>query len=359
MKATANTYLNVRVGGPGVNVAINGYLKPGDVVEYDELVRGDAIEGNNIWLRSTEGNYLWSGGIDVEAGVVLRVDDSPWWLDSSGILDLTPEERGRGVKIALLDTGIDESRPDIKPISIAARHNVLTGDSNTKDGIGHGTNCAGVMAGWGPTLRGVASGVSLLVCKVTETANRIEVDALVRGIDWAIANDARVISMSLAIEGNYPSDYPTLYQKVKEASDAHIIMVASIGNFRNGGYDIISYPACYYEQCVSVGAIDRKGQITSITASNRRMNLLAPGADMPAIVPMYNSPILNGTSFSAAYMSGLFALLMSVSKKSPEELMKIVLSTPDRFANYQPPFGGPYPIVNPDLSIKKAMGRRT
>jgi subtilisin family serine protease len=137
---------------------------------------------------------------------------------------------------------------------------------------------------------------------------------VVNAINQAIHDNIDIISMSFAL-GSASSE---LQQKVKEASEKKIILIASSGN---EGLNTDRFPSCYKE-CQCIGAINRVKNQTNYTSFPRKKNLdfLAPGDDIYStyLSPQWTS--LNGTSMSAAFVSGVVALLLAWTKKNKPDL---------------------------------------
>ncbi|MDW6058855.1 S8 family serine peptidase [Streptomyces sp. FXJ1.4098] len=106
---------------------------------------------------------------------------------------------GKGVKVAVLDTGVDAAHPDVKD-SVADSKSFVP-DETVQDGFGHGTHVAATIAGGGAASdgrrKGVAPGAKLLVGKVLNNAGEGYSSWIIEGMEWAAASGAKVISMSL------------------------------------------------------------------------------------------------------------------------------------------------------------------
>ncbi|RUL87173.1 S8 family serine peptidase [Tautonia sociabilis] len=243
-------------------------------------------------------------------------DHATWGLQAIRVLrpDGTPLTRfsGNGVRVAILDTGIDPTHPDFSGRRINSR-SFVAGEPTVQDVRGHGTHVAGTACG--PRPYGVAPGAELFVGKVFP-ANGGAPDAnILAGINWAIASRCQVANLSLGLQvGAAPPD--PLYEEVgRRSMDAGTLLVAAAGNDSNRPSIIlpVARPA-NSTTILAVGAVDARLNIGSF--SNRglgprggEVDLVAPGLD---IFSSYPDPVrfrrLPGTSMAAPHVVGVAAL---------------------------------------------------
>ncbi|MCH8900248.1 MAG: S8 family serine peptidase [Acidobacteria bacterium] len=227
---------------------------------------------------------------------------------------------GAGSRVAVLDTGVDSSHPDIAP-ALAGQESFVAGES-PHDGHGHGTHCSGTVAGRanpiGVPRFGVAPGASLFAGKVLNNADGEGTDSsILAGIDWAINNDCHVISMSLG--GEVPPETPhspTFEAVARNALDAGAVIVAAAGNgsSRPGTVAPISHPAnC--PSIIAVGALDRILDPAEFSNAGRvgqdHIAISAPGVDVLSSIPGGGHAFSDGTSMATPHVAGVLAILQS------------------------------------------------
>lgn len=230
---------------------------------------------------------------------------------------------GTGVKIAILDTGIDFSHPDLKNnfksgVSFAQD---LDGKIINPDGLddsynSHGTHVAGIIAAEnnGIGVVGVAPNASIYSVKVLDGAGFGHASWIIAGIEWAIENDMDIITMSLGAQQDDP-DLVSLRTATENAYNAGILLVASAGN-TNGG--LTTYPA-KYDSVIAVTATDKNDLNTSFSPIDPKIELAAPGVDIISTTGNSNSNNicknsycpLKGTSMAAPHVAGVAALIIS------------------------------------------------
>ncbi|WP_064094345.1 S8 family peptidase [Rossellomorea aquimaris] len=220
--------------------------------------------------------------------------------------------KGKGIKIAVLDTGCDMDHPDLAG-QITSYRNFTDDNNKAEDNVtdysGHGTHVAGTIAAKenGAGVIGVAPLAELIIVKVLAGSRGSgKYDWIVNGIQYAIDQDVDIISMSLG----GPTDYKPLHDVIKKAVAANISVVCAAGNEGDSDSetDEFSYPASYNE-VISVGAIDLSRKSSYFTNSNNEVDLVAPGEKILSTIPGDKYAKLSGTSMSAPHVSGAVALI--------------------------------------------------
>lgn len=213
--------------------------------------------------------------------------------------------RGRGVTVAVLDTGVDLDHPDLAG-AIKDKHD-FTGDG-IADADGHGTHVAGVVAARLNSVGfvGVAPEADLLIAKVLGNDGSGAFEWIAAGVDWAVAKGADIISMSLG----GPANAPSLYTAIHKALAADKIVVCAAGNegsiFRNA----IGYPG-RYGGVITVAAHDRNGNPAGFSSRGGEIDLMAPGTDIWSSYLDGGYAQLSGTSMATPFVSGVCALILA------------------------------------------------
>ncbi|GAA2947767.1 hypothetical protein GCM10011428_78740 [Streptomyces violaceus] len=230
---------------------------------------------------------------------------------------------GKGVKVAVLDTGIDATHPDLKGKILKAKD--FSGSGSTDDRQGHGTHVASTVVGSGAKsggkYKGVAPGAELLVGKVLDDTGFGDNSDIIAGMQWAVAQGARVVNMSLG-EVDTPGVDP-LEKAVNDlsASSGALFVIAS-GN--SGPSDTTVGSPGSAAAALTVAAVDRHDKIASWssrgpTADGRlKPDIAAPGVDIIAAkaahgiegndeAPGYVS--MSGTSMATPHTAGAAAIL--------------------------------------------------
>ncbi len=221
---------------------------------------------------------------------------------------------GRGIRIAILDTGMDQNHKDFaeRPRTTVS---FIQGES-PQDRNGHGTHCVGTALGpqtpaSGVRRYGCAFNGEIFVGKVlSDEGDGTDTSAL-SGIEWAIANDCRVISMSLgSVVG--PRDpfsvvFDTIAKRALAASPGTLI-VAATGNDSNRPKGEVA-PAQHPANCPSIFAVGAIGADLEIAPfSNAGANIAGPGMDIFSSCLEENSSVLSGTSMATPHVAGIAAM---------------------------------------------------
>lgn len=228
---------------------------------------------------------------------------------------------GRNVVVAVIDSGIDETNPEISG-SIAARFNALDAPFEAEP---HGTAMAGAIAAHG-TLVGAAPAARILAIRAFAgsggSATGTSFDIL-EGLDFAVANGAQIVNMSFA----GPRD-SLLGRALEKAREKGIIEIAAAGN---GGPDAAPlYPAAE-PAVIAITATDVDGSIFAKANRGPYVDVAAPGVDVLASAPGGALQMSSGTSIAAAEASGIAALVIERRQDAtPEEILDILQQTARR-----------------------------
>ncbi|KOV67041.1 peptidase [Streptomyces sp. AS58] len=300
-------------------------------------VEADKEDGATFWDKVTEGADGGQGTARLtEATGVTRI-----WLDGKrrASLDRSVPQigaptaweagfDGEGVTVAVLDTGVDQTRPDLVGQEIAERN--FTESADNADRYGHGTHVASTVAGTGAAsgrgFKGVAPGARILDAKVLSDEGSGSDSGVIAGMEWAVAEGARIVNLSLG--GTDTPGVDPLEQAVNRLStDTNTLFVIAAGNDGGAGESTIGSPGSA-ESALTVGAVDKQDVLADFSSRGPRVgdsgvkpDLTAPGVgitaavppgsvldtDDPSAEPGYES--LDGTSMATPHVAGAAALL--------------------------------------------------
>ena len=264
---------------------------------------------------------------------------------------------GKDTTICVIDTGIAQ-HPDVKD-RIIGFQDMVNGKTEPYDDQGHGTHCAGIVAGDGTSsggkFKGVAPEANLVGVKVLDGRGSGSFSTVIKGIQWAVENKDKfgidVISMSLGgyVQQSYKND--PVCQAVEAAVAAGITTVIAAGN-EGPSAGTIGTPG-NAPNALTIGALDDKGTPDrgddtvarfSSRGSSRidkldKPDVLAPGVNITSLNNQGNGYVsMSGTSMATPFAAGVAALMHQVKPDiSPAQVKSLVLKTADKL---QPKDGG-------------------
>lgn len=213
---------------------------------------------------------------------------------------------GQGVKVCVVDTGVDHTHPDLAN-KVIAQYDSTGETTDAMDDNGHGTHVAGIIASEGLVYRGVSYDASIMAAKVLDYSGNGHASDVILGINWCVEQGADVINLSLG-EGLYSDtcDDTEMAKAVNEAVDSGAVVVCASGN--DGDANRIVSPACA-SKVIAVGAVDKAGQVTSYSDGGVELDIVAPGGDQvggknfPEIASTYSTEVANN-AFYCMYRVG-------------------------------------------------------
>lgn len=232
---------------------------------------------------------------------------------------------GRGVRLAIIDTGVDAQQVDL--VDQLAESRDFTGLGFSADI--HGTQVAGILSakpGNGAGIAGVAPAATLLALKACQPSSAQSVrarcwsSALVKGLDYAAGQQVDIVNMSV---GGRREDR-LLQLGVATAVSRGSAVVAAAGNEGPNGPP--SYPAAL-DGVVAVTAVDARQQLYRYATQGVFVDLSAPGVEIISTAPGNQFPVCSGTSFATAYVSGALALLRQADPSSSAAALVSVLQS--------------------------------
>ncbi|GAA3484774.1 S8 family serine peptidase [Streptomyces yanii] len=249
---------------------------------------------------------------------------------------------GKGVKVAVLDTGVDLNHADVKD-RVTATRSFVPG-ATVQDGNGHGTHVASTIGGSGADsggkYKGVAPGADLLVGKVLNDSGSGNSSWIIEGMEWAAAQGADVVSMSLGGSTKTPSD-PMTQVVDRLSATTGTLFVISAGN-AGPGATTISSPGTA-DSALTVGAVDKSDVLAGFSSRGPRVGdsaikpeITAPGVGIVAAraagtslgTPVgANYTTLSGTSMAAPHVAGAAALLAQRHPDWSGQRIKAALTT--------------------------------
>jgi membrane-anchored mycosin MYCP len=289
--------------------------------------------------------------------------EAPWPLARLRPDLAWPLSTGAGVTVAVIDSGVSGDHPALAGKVLPGNDFVTPGQGNC-DENGHGTLIAGIIAGRehssnGFVFRGIAPNASVVPVRVlrdqTRSFDREMPARIASAIRWAVdQGGAKVINLSLST-----TDDPQLSSAVKYALDKGVVLVAAAGN--ESSSEGPAYPAAY-DGVLGVAAVDRQDKHSDTSTTGSFVDIAAPGKQIAGPAPagggyVYSEP--GGTSFAAAYVSGVAALVKGYEPAlTAQEVGRRLMDTADHPAGIWNTAVG-YGIVNPQRAVGALRVNRT
>ncbi len=252
---------------------------------------------------------------------------------------------GEGVTVAVLDTGISSTHPDVADHVVAAQNFSDAADAEDRDG--HGTHVASTATGTGAqsggTYTGVAPGADLLNAKVLDDTGSGWESDIIEGMQWAVDEGADIVSLSLG--GTATGEVDPLEDAVNSLSaESDALFVVAAGN-EGPGSGTISSPGTA-EAALTVGAVDKQDALADFSSTGPtagdglvKPDVTAPGVDIAAAgaegaaIWDYGTPVtdgyvaISGTSMATPHVSGAAALLAQANPDWTGEQLKAALTS--------------------------------
>jgi major intracellular serine protease len=230
-------------------------------------------------------------------------------------------DKGKGVVIAICDTGIDRNHPDLKNQIIGGKNFTGIGKvDDFDDDNGHGTHVAGTIAASedGAGVVGVAPEAKLLICKVLDAQGSGSYKSIIDGINyatnWTGPNGERVRIISMSLGGPYND--PHMERAILNACSKGILVVVASGNEGDADQNTYEYgyPALYNE-CITVAACDENRQLAPFSNNHLEVDVIAAGVDVISTYPTSKYAVLSGTSMATPHVSGALALIINIGER--------------------------------------------
>ena len=306
----------------------------GEWVKPLGLINGAAIrlpEENEIPMGKAKGIVC----LEIDAKLHAVEDTLPWgvdridaeivWGGGEDVANVVTGNAGIGVDVAIIDTGIDYTHPDLNA-NYKGGYDYVNGDSDPKDDDGHGTHVAGIVAAEDNEVGviGVAPKANLWALKVLDSTGSGSYSNLIAALDWCVEKGIKVASMSLG--GTFRSR--SLQKACDNAYKKGVLLVAAAGN--NGeSTGRIEYPA-KYDSVIAVSALDKNADdpdssntTASFSSYGSQIELAGPGVKVYSTMPTYGVYLntnygysqkydyLSGTSMATPHVSGTAALVIA------------------------------------------------
>ena len=293
------------------------------------------------------GDYLWglhNGGV---SGGTVGADVSAF--------DAWDRATGDDIVVAIMDTGVDDSHPDLfdnmwrNPGEVAGNgidddgngyvddvygYDFVDGDGFAEDNWGHGTHVAGIAAAVGNDgygVPGLAYGAQIMALKFLDVDGGGYASQGAAAIRYAVDQGADVINMSFGGPGySY-----AMRDAIEYAHDRGVMVSAAAGNESRDNDSSPSYPASYeLDNVLSVAATDRRDRLSSFSNYGDSVDLAAPGSAIVSTWPGEDWRYLSGTSMAAPFVAGAMALLREVAPAhSVSELRRAILESVEELPN--------------------------
>jgi len=315
-------------------------LSAEDTESDDSVLEETEADKSAEVLDSLDNENLEPQKKDRKAFRFVPSDPTPWGIEAvyqDGFIQET--SGGTGVTVAIVDTGILTSHPDlgarVKECKDFSSRKAEVIDGGCDDKNGHGTHIAGIIAADGGVdklgIYGMAPGADLFAYKVCSSSGFCYADDIALAMKMAVDNGANIINISLGSD----TASPLIFEAVKYAADKGVLLVAAAGN--DGSYfESLDYPAAHKE-VIGVGAFDIFTEIpdwssrginsttTPYVDEDGDIEFAMPGVNIESTWKNENYAILSGTSMASPFLTGLAAKYWQFEADNPAEATRLLL----------------------------------
>lgn len=256
-----------------------------------------------------------------QAGAGGAVRAAQYALDMVGAESAHELATGRGVKIAVIDSGVDQSHSDLKGAVSEAFD--ATGTKDATPDV-HGTAIAGIIRARG-LVSGIAPDANLLAVRAFYAVPKRALPEstsfiVLKSLDWSVQQGAQIVNLSFSGGRD-----PVIERAVAAVAKRNVLLVAAAGN--GGPNAAPSYPAAYSD-VIAVTALDSAQRLYAYANHGSYISFAAPGVDILVPALKNGHMFMSGTSMAAAYVSGIMALLLEKSPNlRPEGVLQALAET--------------------------------
>jgi len=288
------------------------------------------------------------------------IRDRQYWLNDFGFTKAWQLSQGEGVKVAVIDTGIDATHPSLAGAVVGGIDVSGLGSSDGLTPVGqnsyHGTMVASLLAGRGNPeddsagILGTAPKAQLLSVSMAFGVDGLDTDTqIAKGIIWAVDNGAKVINLSLTRNSvSWPESWDEAFGY---AFENDVVIVAAVGN-REDGTEQVSAPATI-PGVISVAGVDKNAQASQLfSTSGFTLAVTAPAEELVAAYPGGEYRIWSGTSGAAPIVSGMVALIRSLypDLDAANVINRVIQSAVKvGFETYSPTYG--YGLIDAERAL--------
>ncbi|MFF4487111.1 S8 family serine peptidase [Streptomyces sp. NPDC001544] len=352
--------LKVIVGYKGAATAAKSDVRDAGTLRHSlktlnaDAVQTPAKETPELWDAVTNGDKTASGIAHVWLDGVRKASDDKSAPQIGAPTAWAAGYTGKGVKIAVLDTGVDTTHPDLKSQVIESKNFSTAADA--KDHFGHGTHVASIAAGTGAKsngkYKGIAPDAKILNGKVLDDSGSGDDSGILAGMEWAASQGASVVNLSL---GGYdtPEVDPLEAEVNKLSTEKGILFAIAAGN---SGPQSIGSPGSA-DDALTVGAVDKSDKLADFSSTGPRTgdgaikpDVTAPGVDITAAAapgsvidtdpevphPAPGYLTISGTSMATPHVAGAAAILKQEHPDWGFAELKAALTGSAKGGNYTP-----------------------
>ncbi len=250
----------------------------------------------------------------------VKQENIPWGVEKVKAPQAWKWSQGRGIRVAVIDTGIAADHPAIRG-NYRGGINILSPSFMPTDYNGHGTHVAGIIAGrtFESGIVGVAPRAHIYAVKAFNRRGSANLSDLLSAINWCIENKMHIVNMSFGMDKLSES----LRQAIQVAHRRGILMVAATGN--QGRKSHIDFPARYPET-IAVTSFSENGKLSVFSNFGKGVDIAAPGDRIPSAWLNHSKRVMSGTSMAVPHVTGTISLLLYLNPYLNPEQVRYILT---------------------------------